>query len=92
MAAEPRAKEFHVMEFVHHDEAAAFVAAPGSEAVLPAPVVKDAPPLLAAVVAAVAAAPTIGWVAVPATAAVAAARFSDWRPVLDSAACAAPGS
>jgi hypothetical protein len=27
MAAEPRAKEFHVMEFVHHDEAAAFVAA-----------------------------------------------------------------
>jgi hypothetical protein len=27
MPAKPAAKEFHVMEFVHHDEAAAFVAA-----------------------------------------------------------------
>jgi hypothetical protein len=27
MPAKPGAKEFHVMEFVHHDEAAAFVAA-----------------------------------------------------------------
>jgi hypothetical protein len=27
MPAKPAAREFHVMEFVHHDEAAAFVAA-----------------------------------------------------------------
>jgi hypothetical protein len=27
MSAKPAAREFHVMEFVHHDEAAAFVAA-----------------------------------------------------------------